>query len=316
MAVSRRSARPRFTLLVLILASLTLITLDLRGAAPIPRLRGKARDLFSPIQSAVSSATRPVTDFFHGAFQYRQLENDNARLRAQLAQGRSQQIQDQYLLQTNKDLTDLLKLDFVGDIPTVAARVIAGSESNFQLTIVIDRGSGAGILKGMPVVAGQGLVGRVIEVSGKQSTILLLTDPSASVGVQFAPSTAVGVASGQGQGKPLTVTLVDPSASVPVGTVAVTSGLEGSPYPRGVPVGEVASALSEVGVQSHVVTLRPVVDLSQLSYVDVLIWTAQSAPVPPPSAPAGRATNPATTLPPVVSSPAAPGGQGSGVSGP
>ena len=314
MAVSRRSARPRFTLLVLILASLTLITLDLRGAAPIPRLRGKARDLFSPIQSAVSSATRPVTDFFHGAFQYRQLENDNARLRAQLAQGRSQQIQDQYLLQTNKDLTDLLKLDFVGDIPTVAARVIAGSESNFQLTIVIDRGSGAGILKGMPVVAGQGLVGRVIEVSGKQSTILLLTDPSASVGVQFAPSTAVGVASGEGQGKPLTVTLVDPSASVPVGTVAVTSGLEGSPYPRGVPVGEVASALSEVGVQSHVVTLRPVVDLSQLSYVDVLIWTAQSAPVPAPApAPTSGVTNPATTVPPVVSSPASPGG---GVSGP
>jgi len=81
-----------------------------------------------------------------------------------------------------------------------------------------------------------------------------------------------------------------------------------------VPVGEVASALSEVGVQSHVVTLRPVVDLSQLSYVDVLIWTAQSAPVPAPApAPTSGVTNPATTVPPVVSSPASPGG---GVSGP
>ena len=317
MAVSRRSARPRFTLLVLILASLTLITLDLRGGGSIPKVRGKARDLFSPIQSAVSSATRPVTDFFHGAFQYRQLENDNARLRAQLAQIRTQQIQDQYLLQTNKDLTDLLKLNFVGDIPTVAARVIAGSESNFQLTIVIDRGSAAGVLKGMPVVAGQGLVGRVIEVSARQATVLLLTDPSASVGVQFAPSTAVGVASGQGQGKPLAVTLVDPSASVRVGAVAVTSGLEGSPYPRGVPVGEVSSSLAEVGVQSHVVSLRPVVDLSRLSYVDVLIWTAQSAPVPPVTTPpAARVTQPPTTLPPVASTPAGPADQGGGVTGP
>ena len=296
MAVSRRRARPRFTLLVLILASLTLITLDLRGGTSVLRARGKARDVFSPVQSAVSSATRPVTDFFHGAFQYRSLQNDNARLRAQLAQLRSQQIQDQYLLQTNKDLTDLLKLDFVGDIPTVAARVIGGAESNFQLTIVIDRGTGAGVLKGMPVVAGNGLVGRVIAASAHQSTVLLLTDTSSSVGVEFAPSNAVGIATGQGSGRPLGVTLIDPSASTPVGTVAVTSGLAGSPYPRGVPVGKVASDTPEAGVQSHVVTIRPLVDLTQLSYVDVLVWTPQTSAITTPS-PAHGSTSSSTVAP-------------------
>jgi rod shape-determining protein MreC len=289
MAVSRRSARPRFTLVVLILASLTLITVDLRGGTSVLRVRGKARDAFSPVQSAVSSAVRPITDFFHGAFQYRQLKNDNARLRAQLAQLNAQQIQDQYLLQTNKDLTDLLKLDFVGDIPTVASRVIAGAESNFQLTIVIDRGTGAGVLKGMPVVAGNGLVGRVISTAANQSTVLLLTDPSASVGVEFAPSNAIGVATGQGSGHPLSVTLIDPAAVTPVGTVAVTSGLAGSPYPRGVPVGKVASDVADVGVQSHTVTISPVVDLSQLSYVDVLVWTPQTAAVPAKAAPPPKA---------------------------
>src|ERR1700676_517153 len=211
MAVSRRSARPRFTLLILILASLTLITLDLRGGGSVPTVRGKARDFFSPIQSAVSSATRPVTDFFNGAFQFHQLKDDNARLRAQLALIRAQQIQDQYLLQTNKDLTDLLKLDFVGDIPTVAARVISGSERNFQLSIVIDRGSGRGVLKGIPFVAGQGLVGRVIAVSTHQSTVLLLTDPSASVGIEFAPSNAVGVAAGHRSRRALPVTSLEPT---------------------------------------------------------------------------------------------------------
>jgi rod shape-determining protein MreC len=289
MAVSRRSARPRFTLLVLVLASLTLITLDLRGGTSVLHVRGKARDAFSPIQSAVSSAVRPVTDFFHGAFQYRQLKNDNARLRAQLAQLNAQEIQDQYLLQTNKDLTDLLKLDFVGDIPTVASRVVAGAESNFQLTIVIDRGSDAGVLKGMPVVAATGLVGRVISTSAHQSTVLLLTDPSASVGIEFAPSNAIGVATGQGTGRPLGVTLIDPAAVTPVGTVAVTSGLAGSPYPRGVPVGRVASDVADVGVQSHTVTVRPVVDLAQLSYVDVLVWTPQTAALPK--------TSPTTAVP-------------------
>jgi len=288
MSVARRSTRSRFTLVVLILLSLTFITLDLRGGGPIPSLRGKVRDAFAPIQSAVSSLTSPVTDFFQGVFDYQELRDDNTRLRAQLAAASAQQIEDQYLEQTNKDLTDLLKLDFVGDIPTVAARVIAGSGSNFQLTIVIDRGEDAGVLQGMPVVAGTGLVGRVIATSASQSTVLLLTDPSASVGVQFAPTPAIGVATGQGTGRQLSVTLIDPNAPVTVGTVAVTSGLAGSPYPSGIPVGTVTSAVMDAGVQARDVTLAPVVDVSRLSYVDVLISTAQTPSTHPTP----------TTLPP------------------
>jgi len=311
MAVSRRTARPRFTLLILILASLTLITLDVRGGGSIPGLRGRARDLFSPVQSAVSSTTRPLTDFFSGVFQYQQLKSDNARLRGQLAQLQAQQIQDQYLQQTNKDLSDLLKLDFVGDIPTVAARVIAGPESNFQVTVVIDRGSGSGILKGMPVVAGSGLVGRVIAVSPAQSTVLLLTDASASVGVQLAPTAAVGVASGEGAGHLLDVTLFDPNAPVTAGSVAVTSGLAGSPYPRGIPVGKVAGAVPEVGVKARAVTLSPVVDLARLSYVDVLVWTAQAQGAASSSTPSTGGVSGAGSAP---SAPSTGGGSSSGSS--
>jgi len=276
MAVSRRSARPRSTLLVLILASLTLITLDVRGNGLISSIRGQARDAFAPVQSAAASATRPVTNLFHGMFQYQALKADNGRLRAQLAQLRAEQIQDQYFEETNKDLSDLLKLSFVEDIPHVTARVIAGSESNFQLTIVIDRGSAAGILKGMPVVSGAGLVGRVMEVSADQSTVLLASDASEDVGVQFVRTGIFGVTTGQGAGRPLDVTLIDPDATIATGTAAVTSGLAGSPYPPGIPVGTVTSSLPDVGVQAHQVSLTPVVDLGRLSYVDVLVWTAQT----------------------------------------
>lgn len=318
MAVSRRSARPRFTLAVLILASLTLVTLDARGGGTIPGLRGRVQDMFAPVQSAVSAITQPVTDFFHGVFEYRQLQDDNARLRAENARLQARQIEDQYLQQTNKNLNDLLKLDFVGDIPTVAARVVAGPASNFQLTIVINRGSASGILKGMPVVAGTGLVGRVVQVSAGQATVLLLTDASASVGIQFAPSTAVGVATGQGDGRPLAVTLIDPSAAVPVGTVAVTSGLEGSPYPRGIPVGKVGSSAARVGVVGRNVSLVPAVDVGRLSYVDVLVWTPQnpgnmagsagtiggiSSPVPSTTA---AVTTSAPSRPPAVPSASSP----------
>src|SRR5579883_2264008 len=149
MAVSRRSARPRFVLVVLVLASITLITLDVRGGGTIPGLRGRARDLFSPVQSAANSVTHPVTDFFHGVFEYSQLRDANRRLRQQVAALRAAQIRDQYLQQDNRDLLAINKIQSIEDIPTVPARVVGGSESNFQLTIVIDRGANAGILVGM-----------------------------------------------------------------------------------------------------------------------------------------------------------------------
>lgn len=312
MAVSRRSSRPRFVLLILVLLSISLITVDMRGGASVPSLRGRTRDLFAPVQTAIGSGTAPITDFFHGVFDYSRLSHDNARLRAENAQLRAQRIQTQYDDQQIKDLNDLLKLDYVGDIPTVAARVVGGTDSNFLLTLVIDRGRSAGILKGMPVVSGSGLVGRVVEVSARQATVLLLTDPSASVGVQFAPAPTVGVATGQGTGHPLEVSLIDPTADVGVGTVAVTSGLSGSPYPRGVPVGQVSSLAPRPGVQARRVLLDPVVDLSRLSYVDVLIWTPQTKATPadpatattPSSGGAKGSSAPSPTGAPAPSSPA------------
>jgi rod shape-determining protein MreC len=283
-AVYRRGVRPRLLLVLLVLTSAILVTADIRGGGGgwVSSVRNGAQDAFAPVRSGVSSVVSPVTDFFRGVFQYRTLAHQNALLRQQLVQKQADQVAAVDAQREQQDLLDLLKLGFVGDIPTVAARVIAGAESNFQLTIVIDRGGDAGVLKGMPVVAGAGLVGRVISASAHQSTVLLLTDPAASVGVEFAPSNAVGVATGQGSGRPLSVTLVDPAASTPVGAVAVSSGLAGSPYPRGVPVGKVATDVPDVGVQSHTVTIRPVVDLTQLSYVDVLVWTPQTTAVTSP----------------------------------
>lgn len=275
MAVYRRSTRPRFTLLLLILTSVTLVTIDVRGGGGgiVASVRAGARDAFAPVQSAVSSVVSPVTDFFHGVFEYGDLKRQNALLREQLAERASAQATAVDAERERQDLLDLLKLDVVGDVPSVAARVVAGPDSNFQLSVVIDRGSDSGLLKGMPVVSGNGLVGRLSEVSRSQATVLLLTDPSFDVGVRLSPSGDVGVASGQGAGKPLTVDLVDPSATVDAGTVLVTSGLSQSPYPPGVPVGRVRTAVARPGALRSDVTVDPVVDPGRLTFVRVLLWT-------------------------------------------
>jgi rod shape-determining protein MreC len=275
-AVYRRSARPRFTLLLLVLTAITLLTLDERGAGAIRSVRSAARDAFAPIASAADRVLEPIGDAFQGVVHYGDLEAENSRLREQLAEREGAQAQAVDAQRELKALLDQQDLDFVGDVPTVAARVVSTSPDNFRLTVEIDRGTDSGVAEDMPVVTGAGLVGRVVSVSRTRSTVLLLTDRESSVGVRLTTSGDVGVATGRGLRTPLQVDLIDAATAVAEGEVAVTSGLQQSVFPPGIPVGTVRTAKTAPGALQQDVDIDPVVDLRRLTFVKVLQWSPRS----------------------------------------
>ena len=170
-------------------------------------------------------------------------------------------------------LLDIQELDFAGDIPNVPARVISNTPSNFELAVIIDRGTDHGIAKDMPVLAGAGLVGRVTEVSSNRSVVRLLTDLTFSVGVRLTSSGDVGIATGRGRNDPMRVDLVDATTNVGRRELVVTSGLQQSVFPAGIPVGRVESARSVAGEDEKRVTIKPLVDLKRLAFVKVLQWS-------------------------------------------
>jgi rod shape-determining protein MreC len=274
-AVYRRTTRPRYTLLLLVLTSITVITLDYRGAGGgiLDSIRDGAADAFAPVESAADSVLEPVGNFFQGMFNYGDLEAENARLREQLAHAEGQVSRASDADRERRRLQELLELDFVENIPTVAARVVSTSPSNFDLTVQIDRGTEAGITEGMPVVTGAGLVGRITSVSRTRSTVLLVTDPTSSVGIRLTKSGDVGVATGRGAGRNLGVDLIALDAAVEKGEVVVTSGLQQSVFPPSIPVGRVEEARNNEGQFEKQVRIRPVVDLRRLTFVKVLQWS-------------------------------------------
>ena len=277
MAVYRRTARPRFTLLLLVLTSITLITLDFRGQASgvLSSVKSVGQDAFAPIQSAASAVTRPVGDFFQGIFHYGALEKENARLRQQLADSRAATLRAADAERERKSLLDLEKLGYIGDIPTVSARVVSLSLSDLDQTVQLDRGRNAGIAKGMPVVVGSGLVGRVVSASLTRSTVLLVSDPGFAVGIRLDPSGDVGVAHGQGQGKTLAMDPLAKDTPVTVGDVVTTSGLQQSIFPPQIPVGTVLSVTTDPGALLKSVRITPIVDLRRLTFVKVVQWSPQ-----------------------------------------
>lgn len=292
MAVYRRTARPRFTLLLLVLTSLTIITLDYRGdVGVLSGARRVVRDVLAPVQDVANTAVRPLANVVQGIVNRGDLEAENARLREELTKARGEIDRAADAERERKALLDVQNLDFVGDVPSVAARVVSTSSSNFELSVVIDRGSSNGVVKGMPVVAGAGLVGRIGEASEHRAVVVLITDLTSSVGVRLTSSGEVGIASGRGGGQPLSVALIAAGVKVGKGEVVVTSGLQNSVFPPGLPIGRVRTAHANRGELEQKITLTPAVDFDRLSFVRVLQWDpAKGLPVSPPDATTDQGT--------------------------
>jgi len=276
-ARTRRPRRPRLTIGLLVLASITIITLDYRGDAhgAIASLKSAAGDAFSPVQHGVDAVTHPIGNFLAGAFNAGQLEQDNAKLRNEVGQLQRRALAEQATLNALKSLDELNHLPFTAGIPTVAAQVVNLNPSDFAATVELNVGTAEGVDQGMPVVAGAGLVGQVIAASSTTCTVLLITDvgQGSQVGVRYGPSsTELALTQGEGIGKPLAVNDVPPGAAIHKGQILTTSGLQNATYPQLIPVARVTSVSSTPSSLQESVTAVPVADLNHLNYVDVLQW--------------------------------------------
>jgi rod shape-determining protein MreC len=264
-------------LILLVLTSITLITIDARsnGGGVTRTVRDAARDTMAPVQSAVDDVLSPVADWFDGVAQSGNLKDENRTLRKELAQARGEAAQSRAVRRENDELRKLAKLPSTQDLPGVDAQVIAGSPGNFESTITVDRGSDSGIATGMPVVTGDGLVGRVVQASRKRATVLLLTDPNSGVAVRLEHSGGTGVASGRAGSSLLGLDFVNPAFKVKKDELVSTA--DSSRYPPNIPVGRVASVRTSPGAIEQTILVQPLADVARSSVVRVLKFRGQGS---------------------------------------
>lgn len=273
---SPRRGRSRFTIVVLVLFSITVLTLDFRDVGVVQDARHAVGSALSPVQGAADFVATPFQNTWNGVTNYDDVSAENEELQARIDEleglvARNEDIAVQY-----EQLLDSVDIPWVGAISTATARVIQQPASAFSHIVVIDKGSSVGIREGMPVVTGAGLVGQVVDVSSDRSSIQLVTDPEFRVGVRLATSQRFGTAKGQGASRTLRIdTGIEPGeddADIPDDEILTTSGIDDrSSFPASIPVGRVRRTAEANGGLTLEIFADPLADLDELSFVNVLL---------------------------------------------
>jgi rod shape-determining protein MreC len=277
--------RRRAVLVLLVVLSLLLLTAYF-GEAPSGRLHGVQRaflTVVSPIQDGANKALKPVRDMFgwfgdtlHAKSQRDQLRKQNDRLRHQL-------VADQAEKRSYRQLIALFHLDQlgVGNYHPVSATVVAKTPNIWYSTVTIDQGSAAGVRVNDPVINGEGLVGKVVQVASDGAQVDLITDSSIGVSARVGSGTATGIVQPKvGDPNDLLLQYLPANTQVNPGEYVVTSGTVASPddslYPPGLPIGQVTSVDEESAFKS--VNVHPVANLHNLDIVQVLTAGAGTRP--------------------------------------
>lgn len=287
------------TLVALCTISLLLAVVDSRGGVT-DSLRTVTGSVMSPIQSGVSAIARPFSTFFTdwaqlGSRKQRidelQSANDELRARLQLTDDGARRV---------AELDAMLRIAGTAQFKILPAQVIAiGSAQGFANTVLIDAGSIDGVRVDMNVISGAGLVGRVVHVWKRQSSIALITDPSSTVGARVEGSGQIGFVSGLGRINTLQLQLLDPYAPLKVGDRLVSFGVAHGIYGTGFPVGTVTSIRGKAGTATRVADVEPFVAMGALDLVSVVIAKPREDPRDSllPAVPTPVATTPAVETP-------------------
>ena len=271
--------RARLLLVILIVTSLFLITLDLRGVKVIEGFKQGTQTVLSPFQRAGAVVLNPVKNFFSDVTnlgrtgnQIEKLEAENAQLKIQLLNRKNA---DGQLEQLEK----ILDLAGTAGYKIVNSRVISqGSSQSFSQTITIDSGSNAGIKKNMTVLSQFGLAGVVKDVYPNSALIQLASDPGFKVGARIAGTQQIGILTGNGN-RSASLQLLDNSTTVKVGDVLLARGsLANRPFVPGVPLGYVSAVDNSAGAVAQTATIRYYTNFSTLGVVAVVVSGPTSNP--------------------------------------
>ena len=262
-----RRHREGLLLVALIVLSLILISRQMHDPEGETYFRKSVIAIMSPFQVTVTAVVGSVTGLWDEYLSIRGVKKENTKLREEINTLRTEVQELREELFRAGLLEEFAEYSLETGLKGIAARVIGESPDPWTRTIVVNRGHAEGVRNGSPAIMPEGLVGRVIEVSGHSSVVRLIVDRSSRVPVLVSRSRARAILEGENSGT-CQLKYLDRTEDILEGDVIITSGLANR-FPRGVEVGTVAQVIRKEHGLYQYAKILPNAPLSRLE--DVLI---------------------------------------------
>lgn len=234
-------------------------------------IKGGMQDAVSFITEPVSSAAEGIRKGFHGVFGFKAQIRENEELKEENQKLRQQNMRLQLIREEKEELEQLCSI-FDYQLPdenqVVAANVAEMDLSRWHGVFTVDKGSSSGVRKGSAVVSGEGLVGKVSEVSRRTARVTSVLEQQTKISFQIEGGNGqTGVLQSSGSGK-LSGYLSAEDAEAEKGDRLVTSGI--GTYPAGLIIGTVTQVKKEEGDQWLQIEAEPAVSVFSLKKVGIL----------------------------------------------
>lgn len=173
-------------------------------------------------------------------------------------------------------------LDAAAVRPGIVANTVGFDPENTSRSIVIDRGSSAGVRRDMGVIDADGVVGRVVAVDPLTSTVLLVTDVASKVPAVVQHGRWWGIATGTNAR--IRLQFISQDAKIKRGDTVVTG--EGRSFHAGLLIGKIAAIDHPDGSLYQTAVVEPAVAFGRLAHVVVLTGDAAATGAQPVDDPA------------------------------
>jgi rod shape-determining protein MreC len=258
------------------IVSLVLMTADHRTHY-LDVVRGELLMVIYPLQLAVDLPIKAAS-WVAESISFRKTlvrENEGLRRDRLLLSARLAKFAD--LEAENNRLRGLLDSSVKIADRVLIAEVLAVDLDPFSRRLVINKGTGDGVVVGQSLIDSNGIMGQVVSAGPVSSNALLITDPSHALPVQLNRNGLRTVAVGTGSLSLLSLSHIPNNSDVRIGDLVVTSGLGGR-FPSGYPVGRVVSIERDRSQAFAQVMIKPSAHLERNREV-LLVWSSSEAEV-------------------------------------
>jgi rod shape-determining protein MreC len=267
--IRRVNIYKRFLYLFLILSIvIALLSPDFQRK-PVAWLGATVGNAVYALQEGTYTVTTGISGVWNGYFNLIDVGKENTQLLKTIEQlkGEIHRLSEKAILAER--LQSFLNYKDESEAALILSTVIGRKPSHWHETIIINKGTDAGVDKDMGVVTPQGIVGKVIKAWPAYAQVLLMTDRNSGIAATIQRTRDEGVVQGTEEGG-VRLSYLPQFSEAKIGDVLLTSGLEGS-FTKGLKIGVIESVNKKEEQQIFLrIKVMPEVNLDHLEEVFII----------------------------------------------